>query len=106
MTNFEGVPCNRGSMVRFVVEAATTSAMTKVSTLLAASGAGGEGRLYLSQGNGCTSDPTEKSHGCVLLDQVGKLGSLAKNGYRVSAEVSVVDLFRSSTGSRDLLKTQ
>ena len=56
-THFDGARCNCGNTVRFVVEA-TSSAMTKMSTLLAASGADGEARLYLSQSNGCTSDCT------------------------------------------------
>jgi hypothetical protein len=105
-TYFNGARCNCGSTVRFVVDAATSSATTKITTLLAASGADGEARLYLSQSNGCTSDPTETSYGCVLLDQVDELSALAKNGYWVSTEVSVADLFGSSTGSCDLLKTQ
>jgi hypothetical protein len=104
-TYFDGARCNCGSPVRFVVEA-TSSAMTKISTLLAASGADGEARLYLSQSNGCTSDPTDTSYGCELLDQVDELSTLVKNGYWVSSEVSVTELFGSSAGSCDLLKTQ
>jgi len=105
-TYFDGARCNCGSTVRFVVEAATTSAATKISNLLADSGADGEARLYLAQSSGCTSDPTDTSYGCVLLDQIDELSSLAKNGYWASTEVSVTDLFGSSAGSCDLLKTQ
>ncbi|HEX7505980.1 MAG TPA: MXAN_2562 family outer membrane beta-barrel protein [Polyangia bacterium] len=104
-TYFNSARCNCGSTVRFVVEA-TTTAMTTISTLLAASGADGDARLYLSQSNGCTSDPTESSYGCVLLDEVDALSSLTKNGYWISTEVSVPDLFGSSAGNCDLLKTQ
>ena len=104
-TYFDGARCNCGSTVRFVAKA-TSSAMTKLSTLLAASGADGEARLYLSQSNGCTSDPTDSSYGCVLLDQVDTLSALVKNGYWVSTEVSVTDLFGSPASSCDLLKTQ
>jgi hypothetical protein len=82
-TYFDGARCNCGSTVRFVVEA-TSSAMTKISNLLADSGADGEGRLYLSQSNGCTSDPTNQDYGCVPLDSVDELSSLAKNGTWVS----------------------
>jgi hypothetical protein len=105
-TYFDHARCDCGSIVRFVVEAATTTAMTKISTLLAASDADGDARLYLSQSNGCTSDPTEASYGCVLLDSVDELSSLAKNGYWISTEVSVPDLFDSSDGSCGMLKTQ
>jgi len=105
-TYFDSARCNCGSTVRFVVEAATTSATTKISNLLADSGADGEARLYLAQSSGCTSDPTETSYGCVLLDQVDDLSALVKNGYWVSTEVSVTQLFGSSAGSCDLLKTQ
>ena len=105
-TYFDSARCNCGSTVRFVVEAATSTAVTKISTLLAASGADGNARLYLSQVNGCTSDPTESSYGCVLLDEVDDLSSLTKNGYWISAEVSVASLFGSAAGSCDLLKTQ
>jgi len=104
-TYFNSARCNCGSTVRFVVEA-TTTGMTTISTLLAASGADGDARLYLSQSNGCTSDPTESSYGCVLLDEVDALSSLTKNGYWISTEVSVPDLFGSSAGNCDLLKTQ
>ena len=102
---FDGARCNCASTVRFVVEA-TSTAETKISNLLAASGADGDARLYLSQSNGCTSDPTDSSYGCVLLDEVDNLSSLTKNGYWTSTEVSVADLFGSSSGSCDLLKTQ
>ena len=89
-----------------MVEAATTTATTKISTLLAASGADGDARLYLSQSNGCTSDPTDSSYDCVLLDEVDDLSSFVKNGYWISAEMSVADLFGSSNASCDLFKTQ
>ncbi len=41
-----------------------------------------------------------------MLDEVDDLSSLTKNGYWISTEVSVADLFGSSSGSCDLLKTQ
>jgi len=104
-TYFDGARCNCKSTVRFVVEA-TTTAVTKISTLLAASGADGNARLYLSQVNGCTSDPTDTSYDCVKLDEVDTLSSLTKNGYWISTEVSVDSLFGSSAGSCDLLITQ
>jgi len=102
-TYFDSARCNCGSTVRFVVE---TSATSKISTLLTNSGADGEARLYLAQSNGCTSDPTESSYGCVQLDQVDTLSALVKDGYWVSTEVSVTDLFGSSDGGCDKLKTQ
>jgi hypothetical protein len=103
-TYFNAARCACGTMVRFVVEAATTTAVSKVSTLLAASGADGEGQLYLSQSNGCTVDPTESSYGCVLLDQIDSLSTLTKTGAWTSAEVSVAELFGS--GGCEVLKTQ
>jgi len=103
-TFFDRARCECGTTARFVVRVASTTVETKISTLLAASDADGEARLYLAQSSGCTSDPTESSYGCVLLDQIDALDSLAKNGYWTSTEVSVTDLF-SSDGSCNFLKT-
>jgi hypothetical protein len=103
-TFFNRGRCQCGTTVRFVVQVGTTSVESKISTLLSASGADGEARLYLAQSSGCTSDPTESSYGCVLLDQTDTLDSLVKNGYWTSGEVKVADLF-SSDGSCNLLKT-
>jgi hypothetical protein len=103
-TFFDRARCECGTAVRFVVRVSSTSVETKISTLLASSDADGEARLYLAQSSGCTSDPTESSYGCVLLDQVDALDSLAKNGYWVTTEVKIADLF-ASDGSCELLKT-
>jgi hypothetical protein len=104
-TYFDRARCNCGSTVRFVVEVETSTAMSNITSLLAASGADGEARLYLGQSSGCTSDPTDTSYGCVLLDSVDELSSLAKNGYWTSAETSVTDLFGGADAC-DVLKTQ
>jgi hypothetical protein len=103
---FDGARCTCNTTVRFVVEAATSTAATKISTLLAASGADGEGRLYLGESSACTTDPTDSSYGCVLLDQIDELGSLAKKGYWTSTEVSLGTLFGASDGSCTAVKTQ
>jgi hypothetical protein len=105
-TYFDRARCNCGSTVRFVVEVETSTAMSNITALLTASGADGEARLYLGQSSGCTSDPTDTSYGCVLLDSVDELTSLAKNGYWTSTELSVDTLFGTSDGSCDVLKTQ
>ena len=104
-TYFDSARCTCSTMVRFVVRA-TSTATTKISTLLAASGADGEGRLYLGQSSACTTDPTDSSYGCVLLDQTDELGSLAKKGYWTSTEVSAATLFGTSDGSCETVKTQ
>jgi hypothetical protein len=101
-TFFNSARCNCGSIVHFVVE---TTATSKLSTLIAASGADGEARLYLSQVNGCTIDPTDNDYGCVSIDSVDDLSSLIKTGYWTSAEISVTKLFGSSSNC-ELLKTQ
>jgi hypothetical protein len=103
-TFFDRARCDCGTTVRFVVRVASTSVETKISNLLADSGADGEARLYLAQSSGCTSDPTESSYGCVLLDQIDALDSLARTGYWTSTEVKITDLF-SSDGTCDSLKT-
>jgi hypothetical protein len=103
-TFFNRGRCECGTMVRFVVEVASSSVETKISNLLAASGADGEARLYLAQSSGCTNDPTESSYGCFLLDQIDTLDSLVRTGYWTSAAVKVTDLF-SSDGTCNLLKT-
>jgi hypothetical protein len=103
-TYFDRARCECGTTVRFVVSVASTSVETKISNLLASSDADGEARLYLAQSSGCTSDPTESSYGCVLLDQIDALDALTKNGYWVSTEVRIADLF-ASDGSCNLLKT-
>jgi len=103
-TFFDGARCACGTTVRFVVRVASSSVETKLSNLLSDSDADGEARLYLSQSSGCTSDPTESSYGCVLLDQTDTLDSLTRNGYWTSKEVKISDLF-SSDGTCDRLKT-
>lgn len=103
-TFFDRARCECGTTVRFVVRVASSSVETKISTLLAASGADGEARLYLAQSSGCTSDPTESSYGCVQLDQTDALDSLVRTGYWTSTEMTITDLF-SSDGSCDHLKT-
>ncbi len=101
---FDHARCECGTTVRFVVEAATSTATTTISNLLSTSGADGEARLYLGQSSGCTTDPTDSSYGCVLLDEVDSLSSLVKTGYWTSAEVKIADLF-SSDDNCDQLKT-
>jgi hypothetical protein len=103
-TFFDRGRCTCGGTVRFVVEAASSSVETKISNLLDASGADGEARLYLAQSSGCTSDPTESSYGCVLLDQIDSLDSLTSGGSWTSTEVKIASLF-SSDGTCELLKT-
>jgi hypothetical protein len=95
-TTFDRARCLCGSTVRFVVEAADSTAMSKVSALLASSRVDGEGHLYLGQSSTGTTDPTDSSYDCVLLDQIEELDGLASNGYWVSTEVSVADLFASA----------
>jgi hypothetical protein len=85
--------CDCGTMVRLAVEAASTTATTKIANLLSASGVDGEARLYLGQSSGCTSDPTGSSYDCVLLDEVDTLSSLTRSGYWASSEIEVADLF-------------
>jgi hypothetical protein len=96
---FDQARCLCGSTIRFVVSAASSTATSTLSTLLADTGADGEGRLYLGQSSGCTTDPTESSYGCVLLDQLDALDSLVAKGYWVSSELSVTDLFASASGT-------
>ena len=103
---FDQARCLCGSTVRFVVEAASTTATSTLAALLASTGADGEARLYLGQSSGCTTDPTETSYGCTLLDQVDELDSLASKGYWVSAELSVADLFASADGTCTSALTQ
>lgn len=101
---FDRARCDCGTTVRFLVQVASSSVESKLSSLLTSSGADGEARLYLSQSSGCTSDPTESSYGCTLLDQLDTLDALVKDGYWLSGEVEVADLF-SSDGDCNLLKT-
>jgi hypothetical protein len=103
-TFFDRGRCECGGTVRFVVAAASTSVETTISSLLDASGADGEARLYLAQSSGCTSDPTESSYGCVLLDQIDSLDVLVSSGSWTSREVSIPSLF-SSDENCGLLKT-
>lgn len=105
-TTFDRARCLCGSTVRFVVEAADSTAMSKISTLLDGSGADGEGRLYLGQSSTCTTDPNDSSYACLLLDQIDELDGLASKGYWVSTEVSVADLFASAGGSCTSVLTQ
>jgi len=105
-TYFDSARCTCNTTVRFVVEAASSTATSTVSTLLAASGADGEGRLYLGQSSACTTDPTDSTYGCVLLDQTDELGTLAKKGYWTSTELSLATLFGTSDGACSTLKTQ
>lgn len=105
-TYFNSARCTCGTTVRFVVEVASSTASATISTRLAESGADGEGRLYLGQSNACTTDPTDSSYGCVLVDQTDELGTLAKKGYWTSAEVSLGTLFGASDGSCSTSKTQ
>jgi hypothetical protein len=102
---FNRARCECGTTVRFVVQAASSTATTKISNLLSTSGADGEARLYLGQNSGCTTDPDESSYGCVLLDQIDSLSSLAKTGTWTSTEMKISDLFSSEVECATLKTT-
>jgi hypothetical protein len=103
-TFFNSARCNCGSIVHFVVE---TTATSTLSTLTNNSDADGDARLYLSQSNQCTSDPTDSTYDCQKIDEIDDLSSLIKTGYWTSTEISVTTLFGGSTADDcALLETQ